>query len=257
MPVRPPDVRAASRENQRAFRFGDLLELVMLEERLSARSQQLVRPPVPTPFGNGFVQAGAFADPARTLLGDEQEAWLAERLRTTPARWKFLGQGVMFAQLKLQGAPLAAGGGVFLNSDQWDGYQPARDRIYDIIKGDASSPGGQRGGADRRHPQQLGRRPDAGPEQPQRGHRRLQPGHRRGLARGRVRRHFGQSAGPERPRHQHGIAAAQRQPALQVHRPDQRGYMLLDVTRERGVRVVVCRHGGTPAWHVSRPASGR
>ena len=138
MPVRIPDVRNR-RANQRTFRFGDLLELVMLEQRLSARSEQLTAT-VPTPFGNGFVQTGAFADPSRQLLGTTQEAWLANTLRTTPARWKFLGQGVMFAQLKLQGAPLAQGGGVFLNTDQWDGYQPARNRVYDMFKGTATQP---------------------------------------------------------------------------------------------------------------------
>jgi alkaline phosphatase D len=138
MPVRIPDV-TKKRENQRAFRFGDLVELVMLEERLQARSEQLTAT-VPTPFGNGFVQTGAFADATRTLLGTTQEAWLAGRLRTTPARWKLLGQGVMFAQIKLQGATLAQGGGVFLNTDQWDGYQPARDRVYDILKGTPQHP---------------------------------------------------------------------------------------------------------------------
>jgi len=137
MPVRLPDV-TKRRENQRAFTFGNLLELVMLEQRLSGRSQQLPAT-IPTPFGNGFVQTGAFADPARTLLGAPQEAWLANRLRTTGARWKFLGQGVMFAQIKLQAAPLAQGGGVFANSDQWDGYQPARDRVYAMFKGDANN----------------------------------------------------------------------------------------------------------------------
>jgi alkaline phosphatase D len=143
MPIRTPDVRPGTpdlRRNQRAFRIGDLVELVMLEERLSARSQQLAAT-VPTPFGNGFVQTGEFLNPARTLLGAEQEAWLAARLRQTPARWKFIGQGVMFAQLKLQGAPLAAGGGVFVNTDQWDGYQPARDRLYDVLKGSNGQPG--------------------------------------------------------------------------------------------------------------------
>jgi alkaline phosphatase D len=139
MPIRVPNA-AEKRRNQRSFTYGDLLELVMLEERLSARSQQLPAT-IPVPgFGNGFVQAGAFADPTRTLLGAEQEAWLASRLRGTPALWKFVGQGVMFAQLKAQGAPLAAGGGVFLNSDQWDGYQPARDRVYNVIKGDREFP---------------------------------------------------------------------------------------------------------------------
>jgi alkaline phosphatase D len=138
MPVRLPDA-GRPRENQRGFQFGNLLELLMLEERLNARSQQLPAT-VPTPFGNGFVQAGAFADATRQLLGTTQEAWLTARLRNSQAQWKFLGQGVMFAQLKIQAAPLSAGGGVFLNSDQWDGYQPARDRVYGIFKGDAMHP---------------------------------------------------------------------------------------------------------------------
>ena len=136
MPVREIDP-AQPRRNQRAFRIGDLVDLVMLEERLSARSQQLAAT-IPTPLGAGFVQAGEFANPARTLLGAEQEAWLAARLRGSKARWKFIGQGVMFAQLKLQGAQLADGGGVFVNTDQWDGYQPARDRLYSVLKGDAA-----------------------------------------------------------------------------------------------------------------------
>jgi alkaline phosphatase D len=135
MPVRQVD--ADARKNFRSFRLGNLIDLLMLEERLSARSQQLTAT-VPTPFGNGFVQTGAFADPSRTLLGTEQEAWLFSKLQTSTARWKFLGQGVMFAQLKLQGAPNAAGGGVFLNTDQWDGYNPARNRVFGAIQGTAT-----------------------------------------------------------------------------------------------------------------------
>jgi alkaline phosphatase D len=139
MPVRLPDP-AAPRRQQRAFRFGNLLDLAMLEERLQARSQQLPAT-IPVPgLGNGFIQAGPFLDPNRTLLGADQEAWLAARLRSSPARWKMLGQGVMFAHLKIVAAPLASGGGVFVNSDQWDGYQPARDRVYSILKGDAQNP---------------------------------------------------------------------------------------------------------------------
>jgi alkaline phosphatase D len=49
----------------------------------------------------------------------------------------------MFAQLKAVGAPNAQGGGLFLNPDQWDGYQPARDRLYSVIKGaDGGAPVG-------------------------------------------------------------------------------------------------------------------
>ena len=139
MPIRAV-APADRRQNQRAFRFGDLIDLAMLEERLSARSQQLPAT-IPAPgLGNVFAQVGEFNNPARTLLGAAQEAWLAQRLRSSSARWKFIGQGVMFAQLKAQGAPLAAGGGLFFNSDQWDGYQPARDRLYAVLKGDSAHP---------------------------------------------------------------------------------------------------------------------
>jgi alkaline phosphatase D len=138
MPVRVVDPER-KRENYRRLRIGNLVDLLMLETRLTARSEQLAAT-VPTPFGNGFVQSGAFADPARTLLGDEQEAWLAMRLRTSTTQWRLIGQQVMFAQLKLVAGSLAAGGGVFLNTDQWDGYQPARNRIYAVIEGDGSHP---------------------------------------------------------------------------------------------------------------------
>lgn len=133
MPVRQPDP-ADPRREQRAFRLGDLADLSMLETRLQARSQQLPAT-VQTPFGPGFTQSGAFLDPQRTLLGAEQEAWLIDRLRGSTATWKLVGQQVMFAPLKLVAAPRAAGGGVFANPDQWDGYQPARDRLFDALRG--------------------------------------------------------------------------------------------------------------------------
>lgn len=139
MPVRPVDTADLTR-NHRAFQYGDLVDLVMLEERLSGRSQQL-QATIPVPgLGNLFTQTGSFADPTRTLLGTTQEAWLAQRLRGSATRWRFLGQGVMFAQLKGVAAANAAGGGLFLNSDQWDGYQPARNRVYDILKGSNGLP---------------------------------------------------------------------------------------------------------------------
>jgi alkaline phosphatase D len=135
MPVRRVDA-ANPRRNNRSYAYGDLAELIMLEERLGARSQQLGGS-IATPFGAAFTQSGAFLDPSRQLLSADEEAWLFDKLRTTPARWKMLGQGVMFAQLKVPGygLPNAAGGGLFLNSDQWDGYQPARDRVYEVLKG--------------------------------------------------------------------------------------------------------------------------
>jgi len=132
MPVRVPDT-ANPQRNNRSFAIGNLVDLIMLEQRLSGRSEQLGTN-IGHPSGY-FVQSGAYANPTRQLLGAEQETWLFNKLRGSTAKWKLLGQGVMFAQLKVQGAPLSAGGGVFLNSDQWDGYQPARDRVYEVLKG--------------------------------------------------------------------------------------------------------------------------
>ena len=136
MPVR--EDRDNPRKEYRSFRFGDLIELSMLEERLTARSEQLPAT-IATPVGPAFTQTGAFTDPSRRMIGERQEEWLARKLNGR-ATWKFIGQGVMFAQLKGVAAANAAGGGAFLNSDQWDGYQPARNRIYDII---GSGRGGQ------------------------------------------------------------------------------------------------------------------
>ena len=140
MPVRPQDT-ANLRDNHRGFAYGDLAELLMLEERVSARSKQLTTATHATAFGPGFVTTDpGYGDPARTLLGDTQEAWLVNRLRATPAQWKLLGQGVMFAQLKAPGANQATDPGLYyINGDQWDGYEPARNRLYAAIQGDAAN----------------------------------------------------------------------------------------------------------------------
>lgn len=140
MPVRPVDVNNL-RDNHRRFAYGDLADLLMLEERLNARSEQLTTATHATPFGAGFATTDpGYGDLARTLLGDAEEAWLVDRLRTTPARWKLLGQGVMFAQLKAPGSNQTTDPGLyFINSDQWDGYEPARNRLYAALKGDAAN----------------------------------------------------------------------------------------------------------------------
>ena len=142
MPVRVVDP-ANLRKNNRSFALGKLADLIMLEERFNARSQQAQ----PTPDINAntlnanstFTQSGRFTDPARQMLGAEEEDWLAARLRGSGATWKLIGQGVMFAHLKARPGVLPDGG-TFLNPDQWDGYQPARDRVYNIIKGSAGAP---------------------------------------------------------------------------------------------------------------------
>jgi alkaline phosphatase D len=125
------------RKNNRIFAFGSLVDLLLLEQRLVARSPQL---PSNTSTTNVFTESGAFADPSRQMLGSEEEEWLAAKLRVSTAKWKLVGQGVMFAQVKIEPGTSASGGGRFVNADQWDGYQSARDRVYDLIKGTGTAP---------------------------------------------------------------------------------------------------------------------
>jgi alkaline phosphatase D len=66
----------------------------------------------------------AIEDPMRTLLGEDQEAWLFDGLEGSTAAWKLVGQQVMMAVLPLD---------ALTNTDQWDGYTPARQRFYDVL----------------------------------------------------------------------------------------------------------------------------
>ena len=104
----------------RAFRFGDLADVVMLDTR-GLRDQQAP--------GN---DAKTLADPKRSLLGAAQEAWLFDQLRASQragSPWRILGQQILFATLSFPGLPVA-------NPDLWDGYQPARNRLFDLLASD-------------------------------------------------------------------------------------------------------------------------
>lgn len=133
MPVRSPDPADPLRIWRR-FAFGDLVDLHMLDTRRHGRDEPL---PENTIFGDAlpaFTQTGGFVDPQRQMLGTEQEAWLFDGLRSATGRWQLLGNQVMMAPLKLAGLPDAVGGGVFGNPDQWDGYAPARERLFDVLE---------------------------------------------------------------------------------------------------------------------------
>ncbi|MDX6739269.1 alkaline phosphatase D family protein [Actinocorallia sp. A-T 12471] len=113
----------------RSLRFGDLAEIVLLDLR-SYRS----------------LQAGGLAvdDPARTITGAPQMAWLKDTLAASTARWRIVGTSVMISPLVLASltaealGPLAAllglpSGGVSLNPDQWDGYTADRAALLSAL----------------------------------------------------------------------------------------------------------------------------
>ncbi len=109
MPVREA---STSKFIYRAFRFGDLADLIMLDTRIEARDE-------PARSARRIADA-----PGRQMLGSTQEQWLFEQLDASVAhetRWRLIGQQVIFS-------PLGN-----LNADQWDGYPLARKRIFDHI----------------------------------------------------------------------------------------------------------------------------
>lgn len=125
LPIRSPDAANPLRI-YRHFSFGPLCDLTMIDSRRIGRDQQ-----GDNNAEQGFVQTGVFADGAREILGTTQQAWVSEQLAQPGHRWRLLGNQVVMAPLKIVGAPRATGASVFANADQWDGYEPARDRFLD------------------------------------------------------------------------------------------------------------------------------
>ncbi|MDP2609151.1 MULTISPECIES: alkaline phosphatase [unclassified Oceanobacter] len=84
----------------RAFDFGDLVRLHMLDTRILARSKQLDYADYVTSTG---LDTTAFmtdmSDTSRTLLGDEQTAWFGNSLATSGATWDVLGQQVLMGKM--------------------------------------------------------------------------------------------------------------------------------------------------------------
>ncbi|MFT6400017.1 MAG: alkaline phosphatase D [Bradymonadia bacterium] len=108
----------------RSLRFGNLVDLVMLDTRLWARDREA-----------GQFDADAHADPSRTLLGDDQETWFHGELENSTAKWRLVGQQVMMAEWR--GAGSAGQPGPIFNADQWDGYAPSRERIFQLLESQA------------------------------------------------------------------------------------------------------------------------
>lgn len=121
MPLR----ESASGEIYRNLVFGDLVELFMLDTRITGRDE-----PLP---GLAVSYADTIAS-ERQLLGATQEAWLGAGLRASAARWKVLGQQVMMMHLEIGGQPAAQGGGTMINPDQWNGYPQARARLLELVR---------------------------------------------------------------------------------------------------------------------------
>lgn len=112
----------------RRFQYGNLIDLFMLDTRLEGRDLQLENP----------------ADPERNsadrhMISAAQMDWLLRGLDVSRSRWRMIGQQVMFAQLNIaeipgiEDNPELRGSLVAINMDQWDGYAADRNRILNHL----------------------------------------------------------------------------------------------------------------------------
>jgi len=106
----------------RRVAFGDLAEFNVLDTR-QFRSDQVS---CNRQNSDSDRYCAAALDPARTILGDEQERWLQDGLRASRAKWNVLANQVVFAER--MSANGVAGGG-----DSWDGYAADRRALVDLF----------------------------------------------------------------------------------------------------------------------------
>lgn len=137
MPTRTADT-ANPIKIWRTINYGNLLDIIMLDTRIYDRDVQL---------SNAVTGADA-NDESRVMIGPEQLQFLKDALKNSTAKWKVIGQQVMFMQWNIAGKPLldelAQAGdlvkmavnenGVAFNADAWDGYAAERKRILNFIK---------------------------------------------------------------------------------------------------------------------------
>jgi alkaline phosphatase D len=140
-----------------SYEIGDLATLFRPETRLTARSRPLefaeaLRRGEDLKASLMRFRDGPWHDPERTMMGSEQEAWLAGALKRSAGqgtRWQLLAQQTVMGSWALPvearawlraDAPAevrrvtalgaaAAEVGLPLNLDAWDGYPAARERL--------------------------------------------------------------------------------------------------------------------------------
>jgi len=108
----------------RTFSFGTLAELIVTDERLYRDG-----PPCGSNLiGQRYFSFGcdAMGDKSRTMLGLTQRQWFLNQITSTKATWKLWANEVMLMQLKLAL--------LYLDLDQWDGYQQERNLILNTVK---------------------------------------------------------------------------------------------------------------------------
>ncbi|RYY91069.1 MAG: hypothetical protein EOO24_32275 [Comamonadaceae bacterium] len=125
MPLAVPPQGASMRIHDR-FTWGRLADLWTLDSR-QHRSHHACPDPQ-RDIGRSVTGCAELDDPTRTMLGAEQEAWLAAGLKGAKGRWKLIGQAT---QVSSTGIDTPEGRQTW--TDAWDGYPAARRRLLQGI----------------------------------------------------------------------------------------------------------------------------
>lgn len=123
MPIR----ENSAQKVYRSIQYGELMELILLDTRLEGREAPIYE-----------LSDERLYDPARTILGQEQKAWLLDRLANSTARWKILGQQVLFAEFNVGWAAslvnMTYGETESAFLDIWDGFPAERSEIVSFLE---------------------------------------------------------------------------------------------------------------------------
>ncbi|KAJ3370014.1 hypothetical protein GGF31_004865 [Allomyces arbusculus] len=123
IPIRPSHAHGDEYRVYRSFQIGNLVDLLMLDTRIDGRTQQ-----------------GVGDNALRKIMGAEQEQWLHSSLKSSKAKWRIIGNQIMFATLpeKIDPSRLPAGLPISavtnINSyDTWNGYPTPRKALLDVL----------------------------------------------------------------------------------------------------------------------------
>jgi alkaline phosphatase D len=130
VPVRAkPPGSDGSMRIYRSFRFGDLITMPVVDDRQYRTPEATDGQGPATPPGGVPLLPAALA-PNATILGKEQERWLARNLDASTAQWNVLAQQTQMAAVDLTPEDDSNG----YSADTWDGYVAARNRLLGHVE---------------------------------------------------------------------------------------------------------------------------
>ena len=118
LPLRISRPVGPSVQLHRGVRWGELADLFVLDTRQHRDDQ-------PCEDGFGTPTCGEREDPARSILGEEQEAWLVDAATTSTAVWQGIANQIMATEVDY-----LPGDERGYYHDGWDGYPASRDRVF-------------------------------------------------------------------------------------------------------------------------------